>query len=120
MTQAAAGDNVRSARAPGPGELEVVVSSGTGGPEVRLVGELDLSTAEVVREELARLAADAPVVVTVDLADLRFIDSTGLSVLVTGLKRFREQGGDMALRSPTPGTRKVLEITGLIQVFSIS
>jgi len=41
-------------------------------------------------------------------------------VLISGLKRLRQQGGDMALRSPTPGTRKVLEITGLTEVFAIS
>ena len=57
---------------------------------------------------------------TVDLSELAFVDSTGLSVLITGLKRLREAGGDMALRSPQPGTRRVLEITGLTEVFSIS
>jgi anti-anti-sigma factor len=41
-------------------------------------------------------------------------------VLITALKRIRQQGGDITLRSPTPGTRKVLEITGLTEVFGIS
>lgn len=102
------------------GDLKVVVSSVDREHEVRLLGELDLSTAEQLREELVRLAADGATMVTVDLGDLAFIDSTGLSVLITGLKRLRQQGGDMALRSPTPGTRKVLEITGLTEVFVIS
>lgn len=102
------------------GALEVVVSSGDATYEVRLVGELDLATADLLRNELGRLAGNGATLVTLDLADLGFIDSTGLSVLITALKRFREQGGDMALRSPTAGTRKVLEITGLTEVFSIS
>ena len=103
-----------------PGDLEVVVSSVESRHEVRLLGELDMSTAPRLRDELVRLASGGPTVVTVDMSDLDFIDSTGLSVLITGLKRLRQQGGDLALRSPNAGTRKVLEITGLTQVFSIS
>lgn len=103
-----------------PGELEVVVSSNGKGHEVRLLGELDMATADRLRDELARLSGDGAVLVTVDLSDLAFIDSTGLSVLISALKRLRQQGGDMALRSPTPGTRKVLEITGLTEVFAIT
>ncbi len=102
------------------GDLEVIVSSVESRHEVRLLGELDMSTAPRLSDELVRLASDGPSMVTVDLSDLAFIDSTGLSVLITGLKRLRQQGGDLALRSPTPGTRKVLEITGLTEVFSIS
>ena len=103
-----------------PGDLRVVVSSVDSRHEVRLQGELDLGTASQLRDELARLTADGARLVTVDMSDLAFIDSTGLSVLITGLKRLRQQGGDMALRSPTASTRKVLEITGLTEVFAIS
>ena len=107
--------------APGDvGDLQVIVSSVDSQHEVRLLGELDMSTAPRLRDELVRLASDGAGVVTVDLSDLAFIDSTGLSVLITGLKHLRQHGGDLALRSPTPGTRKVLEITGLTEVFSIS
>ncbi len=103
-----------------PGELHVVVSGGDKSYEVRLLGELDMSTAPRLREELTRVTSEGARHVTVDLRDLVFIDSTGLSVLITGLKRLRQDGGDMALRSPTAGTRRVLEITGLTEVFSIS
>lgn len=104
----------------GDGELHVVVSGNDGSHEVRLRGELDLATAGQLRDELARLASDGAQVVTVDMSELAFIDSTGLSVLITGLKHLRQRGGDMTLRSPTPSTRRVLEITGLTEVFSIS
>ena len=103
-----------------PGELHVSVSGAEPEYEVRLLGELDMSTAPQLREELLRLASDGATLVTVDLSELAFVDSTGLSVLITALKRLRQQGGEMALRSPTPGTRRVLEITGLTEVFSIS
>lgn len=103
-----------------PGELHVSVSGAEPEYEVRLLGELDMSTAPQLREELLRLVSDGATMVTVDLSELAFVDSTGLSVLITGLKRLRQQGGEMALRSPTPGTRRVLEITGLTEVFPIS
>ncbi len=103
-----------------PGDLQVVVSAHGGGHEIRLLGELDMATADQLRNELARLADDGAVQITVDLSDLVFIDSTGLSVLISGLKLLRRQGGDMALRSPSPSTRRVLEITGLTEVFAIS
>lgn len=104
----------------GAADLEVIVSSEDTRHEVRLLGDLDMATAAQLREELARLVASGAKLVTVDLADLAFIDSTGLSVLITALKRLRHGGGDMALRSPRPGTLKVLEITGLTEVFAIS
>lgn len=102
------------------GELQVIVSGDEPEYQIHLVGELDMSTAPQLREELLQLASDGAQTVTVDLSELEFIDSTGLSVLITGLKRLRQGGGDMALRSPTPGTRRVLEITGLTEVFPIS
>lgn len=103
-----------------PGELQVVVSGAERAYEVHLLGELDMATATELRERLLGLADDGATQVTVDLSELSFIDSTGLSVLITGLKRFRQQGGDLALRSPTPATRRVLEITGLTEVFAVS
>lgn len=103
-----------------PGELQVTVTGAEPEYEVRLLGELDMSTAPQLREELLRLASDGATMVTVDLSELAFVDSTGLSVLITGLKRLRQQGGELTLRSPSPGTRRVLEITGLTEVFPIS
>jgi anti-sigma B factor antagonist len=120
LNSSASESNVSQFPGVNPGDLRIVVSSVDSEHEVRLLGELDLATASQLQEELMRLTSDGATLVTVDLADLEFIDSTGLSVLITGLKRLRQQGGDMALRSPSPGTRKVLEITGLIEVFSVS
>ena len=94
-----------------PFDMFVVKSGRTA--MVQLCGELDLSTAPRLDELFASLADEGVLDVTVDLADLDFIDSSGLQVLVVGLKRLREQGGDLGLRSPRPSTRRVLEITGL-------
>ena len=54
-----------------------------------------------------------------DLADVSFMDSSGLSVLVTGFKGVREVGGDMAVVSANASISKIFSITGLDRVFSI-
>jgi anti-anti-sigma factor len=119
---ASEGSGTQQARAAGinPGELAVAVDGGPDRYEIFVRGELDMSTAGGLREPLLRLASEEGVHVTVDLSGLAFVDSTGLSVLITGFKRLRQQGGDLVLRAPTPATRRVLEITGLTEVFVIS
>jgi anti-sigma B factor antagonist len=84
---------------------------------VSVAGEIDVSTAPLLRDRLQQLAARF---VTVDLSAMTFIDSTGLGVLVGAFRRLREDGGDLALRAPTRSTRKVLELTGLAQMMTIA
>jgi anti-anti-sigma factor len=86
---------------------------------VALCGELDLSdTSDVASHLIAAVAAYGPSII-VDLAGLKFIDSCGLGVLVRALRWTRESGGDLFLAAPQQQARRVLEITGLIDVFSV-
>lgn len=102
------------------GDFEVAVDEGPDGPLLRVRGEVDVYTSPALRDELYRLIDGGATNVTLDLADMDFIDSSGLGVFVGALKRIRERDGDLRLRSLQPSTRKVLEITGLTQVFTIS
>lgn len=86
---------------------------------VQVCGELDLSTAPRLDEQLVILADEGVVDVTVDLAGLDFMDCSGLRALVAGVQRFREQGGDLGLRSPRPSTRRVLKVLGLTNLFHL-
>lgn len=83
-------------------------------------GELDMYTAPQLRQELVGLVAQGARQVTVDLEAVGFVDSTALGVLVGGLKRLRQLEGDLMLRSASPRTLKVLEITGLTKVFTVT
>ena len=86
---------------------------------VALCGELDLfDTSDVTSHLVATVTAYGPSVI-VDLAGLTFIDSGGLGALVRVLRWTRESGGDLSLAAPQPQARRVLEITGLIDVFSV-
>lgn len=87
---------------------------------VKVLGDLDLETAPQLGAVLVDLADQGGVDVTLDLAGMTFIDSTGLSVLIRGLERLREVGGEQSLQSPSASAMKVLEITGLTSVFAIN
>jgi anti-sigma B factor antagonist len=101
-------------------EFSVSTEEGANGAIVRVRGEIDMSTCPALRDELYRLAAARAPRVVVDMSQTTFIDSAGLGVLVGALKRMREHGGRLELRSLEASTRKVFEITGLTDVFLVS
>lgn len=82
-------------------------------------GEVDLYTAPRLKTLLTDVIADGRSNIAVDFAGVEFMDSTGLGVLISGLKRCREAGGSLALVAPTEPVRKILTITGLDKVFDI-
>lgn len=97
--------------------FEVVVHDEV--PVLAVGGEIDVYSAPELREKLLELSHADHTTAVVDLSDVSFVDSTGLGVLVSGLKRFREAGGDLRLVVTQPQILKVLEITGLSTVFAV-
>lgn len=83
-------------------------------------GEVDVYTAPRLREKLVELVSQGKTQVVVDLNGVDFLDSTGLGVLVGGLKRLRSNDGELSLVCNQPRILKVFEITGLTKVFTIS
>jgi anti-sigma B factor antagonist len=83
-------------------------------------GEVDVATAPALRDELYRLIDRGTKRIVVDLGGMDFIDSTGLGVFVGALKRSREGGGELELRSLKPAARKIFDITGLSSAFNIA
>ena len=47
------------------------------------------------------------------------MDSTGLGVLIGGLKRLRQLEGNLVVVSPSDSVRKIFEVTGLVDVFGV-
>src|SRR5947209_4135269 len=69
-----------------------------------VAGEVDAYTAEDLRARLAEVISCRVAHMTVDLSETTFIDSTGIGVLVTALKRIAASGGTMVLQGvPAPG-----------------
>lgn len=86
---------------------------------VHVEGEIDVSSADRLRETVGVLVSEGRTDLVVDLSGVRFMDSTGLGLLVGVLKRVRTAGGRLVLVVATDKLRKVFELTGLTQVFTI-
>lgn len=82
-------------------------------------GEIDVYTAPQLRERLVELIDGGTLRIVVDLQAVEFLDSTGLGVLVGGLKRVRAQEGWLRLVSSQERILKIFRITGLEKVFEI-
>jgi anti-sigma B factor antagonist len=87
---------------------------------VELAGELDLLSAPQLREMLVEIfTVDLPRRLVLDLSDLIYLDSTGLSVFVTAHKRASASGIAFCLANPNASVRLLLKITALDQIFII-
>jgi anti-anti-sigma factor len=97
----------------GNADLGIEVILLDSGINVALEGELDLATAPPLREQLSELVAMGWIDITVDLAELQYIDSTGLSLLIRTQKRVEQTGGSLIVVHPTRATRRLLDTAGL-------
>jgi anti-sigma B factor antagonist len=98
--------------------LQVFVSQKDERTQMILMGQLDLATAPLLAQEFLKVAqSDADVVLDIGL--LTFIDSTGLSLFVSQHKKLQAEGHELVIYSPTPRARRLFEITGLTDVFTI-
>jgi anti-sigma B factor antagonist len=82
-------------------------------------GEIDVYTAPALREKLVSLVEDGRYQLIVDMEAVEFLDSTGLGVLVGGLKRVRGHDGWIDLVCTNNRILRVFKITGLSKVFAI-
>jgi len=102
-------------------ELNVSTASQGGHAVVTATGELDLYTAPRLQTALAGLLREQHVDrIVVDLSGVEFCDSTGMNVLLAAMKRLKEQGGMLELAAPRPAVKRILQVTGLDTVFSVT
>jgi anti-sigma B factor antagonist len=79
---------------------------------VRVGGELDGYTAPVLGERLTDvIVQQGNLAVTVDLAEVSFLDSAGSAVLLSAYHSIRRQGGSLAVRNPSKAVEKVLTLS---------
>jgi anti-sigma B factor antagonist len=87
---------------------------------LRLGGELDALSCPELRPVLDMLAEQAKCTVTVDLSELRLIDSSGVGVLVSLYKRVRANGGDVRFEGATAQPLVIFKLLRLDRVFALS
>jgi len=101
------------------GGAEATVESlqdASGVPIVKVSGEVDMSNVDVVRAAVDRAIAEDPDRIVFDLGELKFMDSSGLAMLLAVAERIPV----VELRRPRPLLRRVIELTGLSDAFVIS
>jgi anti-sigma B factor antagonist len=90
-------------------DVQFSVEANGAGHVVIATGELDLAVKDELREVLSPLTG----VVTIDLTEVTFVDSSTIGVFVGVHKRLSGDGGSLRLRNPQDMPRRALEIVGL-------
>jgi anti-anti-sigma factor len=82
-------------------------------------GSLDRLRFHEIRTGIQVLGIQLGDVALVDLADVTFMDSSGLSAMIMALKEVRAAGGDVCLCSPQPQVKILLDLLAMEQVFKM-
>ena len=86
--------------------------------EIRVAGEIDVAVTEEFLE-LARSGLGRCEHLRLDLAEVTFMDSSGLGILLRIRREAIDTGRLLTLRSLGPGTHRLLEVAGLKQLFEV-
>jgi anti-anti-sigma factor len=100
----------RRHRARDNGSFYVSESPVDGGRVITPCGELDLSTAARLEEQLAGHCDTV-----LDLSELTFIDSSGIHLVISTAQRARSEGWSFTVRDPQPAVLRVIELLGLTE-----
>ena len=86
---------------------------------ISLSGRFDAAVVPELKNALKSTVANGLALLALDMSGVSFIDSSGLSALVSGFKAAREQGGMLVLANVGDQIRVALELTRLNQIFTI-
>ena len=87
--------------------------------DISLEGELDVSTADKLKEHLHTLVEKKIVDMKIDLTNLDYIDSTGLGVMIGVLKKLKISDKEIYIINPKNNVKKIFTITGLDKIFKV-
>ena len=96
-----------------------VTAAAAGRVVVGVAGGLDLASAPELRHCLTALAGMGARDVVLDLGAVTFMDSAGLAVLVHGLRRLRQQGGELSLAAVPACVQTIVALAGLTPLFAV-
>lgn len=87
--------------------------------DISLKGELDVSTADKLKEYLHNLADEKVLDMKINLDKLDYIDSTGLGVMIGVLKKLKTDNKEIHILNPKSNVKKIFTITGLDKIFKM-
>ena len=86
---------------------------------IRLGGELDHHTAEILREKVTKTIEQHHIQhIILNLENLTFMDSSGLGVILGRYKQIKSMKGEMVVVSITPPVKRLFEMSGLFKIIS--
>jgi anti-sigma B factor antagonist len=100
-------------------DFDVETTEQDGFSVLTLRGEIDVYTAPHLRQAIVDLVDGGATNIVVDMAMVEFLDSTGLGVLVEGLKRVKRRDGSLSIVATQDKILKIFNITGLNKAFPI-
>jgi anti-anti-sigma factor len=107
-----------NAMADGPVQVD---DRGDGTLKIALCGDIDFDNSDDVRERIrAAVEAAEPKTVRVDLANVPFLDSSGVAVLVSAHRLATSIGAEYVVERPTPAVYEHLRLTGVAELFGIT
>jgi anti-sigma B factor antagonist len=102
---------------PSPGDiLHVATGYDDGTATIVLVGEFDMSCAAHFWAAVSEALASSPRSVTVEARGLTFVDSYGLAALIRAHEAADEAGVAFRVREPSPVLRRLVEVTGTVEL----
>ncbi|HUZ28299.1 MAG TPA: STAS domain-containing protein [Solirubrobacteraceae bacterium] len=102
-----------------PSNFNVAVHGEDRAVVIEVSGELDLASSPALEHELEQRVDSGPGTVVVDLRQLEFMDSTGLSVLVRAHQRAIESDRTFAIVKGPPQVQRLLDLTGVAERLNI-
>jgi anti-sigma B factor antagonist len=97
------------------------ISVANGVCAIKLAGELDFANSEQVSDWLfSVIEKNSCPIFELDLADLGFLDSSGISVLVVAARLVARKGGRLRAINPQHAVRRVIDTTGVDGVLGLS
>lgn len=99
-------------------EIETIKNE-DGNTTVKLTGRLDTMTSSKLEEKLDDILGNT-VSLTFDFADLEYISSAGLRIILTAQKMLTKKGGSVQVINCQPDVKEVFSITGFSEIISIS
>jgi len=95
----------------------VIAAAGRDGTLLRICGELDTASRDVVEAEaMATILAESSVII--DLAELTFCDSNGIAMFIVVDEKAKAEGTSLVVRGAAPQVRRVFEITGVDHIIT--
>ncbi len=82
-----------------------------------LKGNLIMGAEEALIDAISQAVTDGETQLLVNMAEVPFIDSSGIGGLIKAFTRVKAEGGKLKLLNPTHNARQLLSITGLLSVF---